>query len=160
MKNLTTLVLAVALCVAAGCKKAAPTRPGQTPNNGNQVGPLKQDPAAYKEFVILEVASGAPRVGTLGAATLTWKTKPPYKWNAQYHSSLKITHFEGLTLPRSEFASKDFKVGKQGAVLTLPFQPKRNGKVTISALANLSVCTDTLCKILREQTVELNFNVK
>ncbi len=115
-------------------------------------------PANQGTYYEVSVAPDEVSVNEKGAVVVSLTPGSGYKWNDEYPAKFALTAPEGVALEKADFKAKEVEVSAKAARLTIPLTVAAAGEKKIEVKGSFSVCNDTSCKIMRNET--FNFTVK
>ena len=149
-----TLLSAIAvLAVAAGCSRdnvaqAATSSSSElsSASERGDNGAIQEDSSAY---AITTATVGDCKAGQDCTATITIASKGEYHVNETYPFKFTAVapgvEFHGAS--GNVFTGGDFvRQGKTGGVMTVKFKPAAKGKLSITGVYKICICTDKICQ--------------
>ena len=151
MKRIALLV-GVFLMIACGN--------GQTQAQGKAADDKK--PANEGKYYSTSVTPGELAVSEKGTVVLSLVPGSGYKWNDEYPAKFKLTTPATVSLGKKEFSfkNKDIETDKKEARLSLPLTISAQGPQKIEVKGSFSVCTETFCKIMRDEEFSITVQGK
>jgi hypothetical protein len=119
------------------------------------------DKAKEAKPYTVEISPGTITSGVAAAATLTIQATDGFKWNDEFPASLDLVLPQDVQAKTYQFSKKAGTVqnlGKAGAV-TLDLTASKCGPLEIKLKGNFSLCTETTCRIFRNEELAANLTV-
>jgi hypothetical protein len=154
------LILGALGATLMACDKSPQATAQESEKTPSAAQPLAGPSETFDEraFTLRIKPSGAYAAGTPGKVEVELEAKAGFKCNQEYPYKFKVKDSPDVEYPAPVVKGDALRfVGKDKAVMTVPFTPKASGKKTIAGQFSFSVCTDEQCLVeKRDLTLQIS----
>lgn len=145
--------------------KQAETAKAETAKAETAKAETKAEPPAAKTPVeaqyTVRIIPGAATAGTAASSVVEVTPKPGFKMNKDFPVQIKqLKAPDGVALPKPTLAVADAELTEKLLRFTVPFTAAKAGKIDLAGLADFSVCNERACKLIRDEKVAWQVEVK
>ncbi len=138
----------------APATKKAPTAP---PPGFVATGAVAEKPA---ESYMVRIVPGDAKAGQSGTSVVEVTPSPGYKINLEFPSRLRLEPTAGVKPAKEQFGKEDAEVTEKVLRFNVAFTPASAGKLKMAGTADFSVCNDSTCKLIRDEKLAWEVDVK
>ena len=117
-----------------------------------------QAPTAQSYTV--RIVAGDAKAGQAGKSVVEVTPAAGFHMNLEFPVRLRVTPPTGLTLGKADLSKEDAELTEAALRFSVPFTATAAGKVSLEALGDFSVCNDTTCKLIRDEKLAWDVDVK
>lgn len=156
----------VALSLVTACQSAQSTPPAavaSTPGSTTAAAPATVAAAptsAAAQPYTVRIVPGDAAAGKAGKSVIEVTPSTGFHMNLEFPARLRVTPPNGLALAKAELGKEDAELTDAVLRFTVPFTAAAAGKVSVDALGDFSVCNDTTCKLIRDEKLAWDVDVK
>jgi hypothetical protein len=137
---------------------SAPTAATPTPAAPASAAPATQ--AATAQPYTVRIVAGDAKAGQAGKSVVEVTPAAGFHMNLEFPVRLRVTPPTGLTLGKADLSKEDAELTEAALRFSVPFTATAAGKVSLEALGDFSVCNDTTCKLIRDEKLAWDVDVK
>lgn len=137
---------------------SAPTAATPTPAAPASAAPATQ--AATAQPYTVRIVAGDAKAGQAGKSVVEVTPAAGFHMNLEFPVRLRVTPPTGLTLGKADLSKEDAELSEAALRFSVPFTAAAAGKVSLEALGDFSVCNDTTCKLIRDEKLAWDVDVK
>lgn len=109
----------------------------------------------------VRIIPGSATAGAAASSVVEVTPKPGYKMNKDFPVQIKqLKAPDGVALPKPTLAVADAELSEKLLRFTVPFTAAKAGKIDLAGLADFSVCNERACKLIRDEKVAWQVEVK
>jgi hypothetical protein len=116
--------------------------------------------AAAAQSYTVRIIPGDATAGKAGKSVIEVTPSTGFHMNLEFPARLRVTPPNGLALAKAELGKEDAELTDAVLRFTVPFTASAAGKVSVAALGDFSVCNDTTCKLIRDEKLAWDVDVK
>ena len=116
--------------------------------------------AATAQPYTVRIVAGDAKAGQPGKSTIEVTPAAGFHMNLEFPVRLRVTPPTGLTLGKADLSKEDAELSEAALRFSVPFTAAAAGKVSLEALGDFSVCNDTTCKLIRDEKLAWDVDVK
>ena len=163
------LPIGVALSALAACQSspatsapAAPASvaPSAAPTPAAPTSAALATQAATAQSYTVRIVAGDAKAGQAGKSVVEVTPAAGFHMNLEFPVRLRVTPPTGLTLGKADLSKEDAELTEAALRFSVPFTATAAGKVSLEALGDFSVCNDTTCKLIRDEKLAWDVDVK
>ncbi len=159
----TALFVLLSSTAALGCQSPSnasePTsRPAAAPTVTAPVSTASV-PAPAAPYTV-RIVPGDAAVGKPATSLVEVTPGPGFHMNKDFPTKLRLTPAPGVTLGKNELLKEDAELSDEQLRFSVAFTSTTAGQTTLSALCDFSICNDTTCKLIRDEKLAWDVDVK
>ncbi|MSP73730.1 MAG: hypothetical protein EXR76_16475 [Myxococcales bacterium] len=159
----TAVFVLLSSAAALGCqstsKASEPTaRPAAAPAVTAPVSAASV-PAPAAPYTV-RIVPGDAAVAKPATSLIEVTPGPGFHMNKDFPTRLRLTAAPGVTLGKNELLKEDAELSDEQLRFSVAFTATTAGQTTLSALGDFSICNDTTCKLIRDEKLAWDVDVK
>jgi hypothetical protein len=164
ISSLLLLVTAFACQRQPAAREGGLTGPAPTPAATTQAAPApapapKPVEAAPQPYMV-RIVPGSGAAGQAVNSVIEVSPAAGFHINQEFPVKLKLLKTDGVDMAKKELGKEDAEINEKALRFTVRFTPKAPGKVALTGTADFSVCNDTTCKLIRDEQLSWEVDVK
>ncbi len=116
--------------------------------------------AAGASAYTVRIVPGEATAGQPATSVIEVSPAPGFKINQEFPAKLKLSKTEGVAPVKTELGLDDAEISDKSLRFSVRFTPANAGKVALAGAADFSVCNDTTCKLIRDEQLSWEVQVK
>jgi hypothetical protein len=158
ISSLLLLVTAFACQREPAAREGAPgaAAPGPAGTEAAAAKPATTGPAPYT----VRIVPGEATAGQPATSVIEVSPAPGFKINQEFPAKLKLSKTDGVAPAKTELGRDDAEISEKALRFSVRFTPATAGKVALAGAADFSVCNDTTCKLIRDEQLSWEVEVK
>jgi hypothetical protein len=141
-------------------KPVAPAAPSAaTPAPSAAASAAAATPSAAAPYTV-HIAPGAAVAGKPATSVIEVRPAPGFHMNLEFPARLRVTPPAGVTVTKPDLTKDDAELTEAHLRFSVAFSAGAAGKATLAGLGDFSVCNDTTCKLIRDEKLSWDVDVK
>ena len=116
-------------------------------------------PAAAQPYTV-RIVPGDASAGKGATSVIEVSPAAGYHMNKEFPARLRVTPPTGVTVAKPDLSKEDAELNETMLRFSVAFNAAAAGKVTLAGLGDFSVCNDTTCKLIRDEKLSWDVDVK
>lgn len=108
----------------------------------------------------IHIAAGSAAAGKPATSVIEVRPAPGFHMNLEFPARLRVSPAAGITVTKPDLAKEDAELTNEMLRFSVAFSAAAAGKVTLAGLGDFSVCNDTTCKLIRDEKLSWDVDVK
>ena len=108
----------------------------------------------------MRIVPGDATAGRSSTSVVEVTPSTGYKINLQFPSRLKLEPTAGVKPAKEQLGKDDAEVTEEVLRFNVAFTPASAGKLKMGGTADFSVCNDSTCKLIRDEKLAWEVDVK
>jgi hypothetical protein len=124
------------------------------------VAPASAAAAPQSAPYTIHIAAGSAAAGKPATSVIEVRPAPGFHMNQEFPARLRVSPAAGVTVTKPDLAKEDAELTNEMLRFSVAFSAAAAGKVTLAGLGDFSVCNDTTCKLIRDEKLSWDVDVK
>jgi len=116
-------------------------------------------PSAAAPYTV-HIAPGAAVAGQPATSVIEVRPAAGFHMNLEFPARLRVTPPAGVTVTKPDLSKDDAELTEAHLRFSVAFNVAAAGKATLAGLGDFSVCNDTTCKLIRDEKLSWDVDVK
>jgi hypothetical protein len=108
----------------------------------------------------IHIAAGNAAAGKPATSVIEVRPATGFHMNLEFPARLRVSPAAGVTVTKADLAKEDAELTNELLRFSVAFSAAAAGKVTLAGLGDFSVCNDTTCKLIRDEKLSWDVDVK
>lgn len=108
----------------------------------------------------IHIAAGEAAVGKPATSVIEVRPATGFHINKEFPARLRVSPTAGVTLAKADLSKEDAELTDELLRFSVPFNASGVGKVSLAGLGDFSVCNDSTCKLIRDEKLSWDVDVK
>lgn len=116
-------------------------------------------PSAAAPYTV-HIAPGAAVAGQPATSVIEVRPAAGFHMNLEFPARLRVSPPAGVTVTKPDLTKDDAELTEAHLRFSVAFNAAAAGKATLAGLGDFSVCNDTTCKLIRDEKLSWDVDVK
>ena len=126
----------------------------------SQATPANKPTTPAPQPYTVRIVPGDASAGKAATSVIEVRPAQGFHMNQEFPTRLRVTPPVGVTVARPELTKSDAEVTDELLRFSVGFNAAAAGKVTLAGLGDFSVCNDSTCKLIRDEKLSWDVDVK
>lgn len=155
----TTACILTTSFACQGAPEAA--KPGPPPSAAPATtAAASQAAAPASQPYTVRIVPGEATAGKPATSVIEVRPAEGFHVNLEFPARLRVTPPAGVTVARPDLSKADAELTADVLRFSVGFSAATAGKVTLAGLGDFSVCNDSTCKLIRDEKLSWDVQVK